>query len=213
MFGLSSYAQATGGLFDPPALALNEVFQHASCFETADPRDKVYACLGLMTSTVRRALAPSYDKSTLQVYTDMAWQILAAPRERFFSFFSFARLNEDSESQKDKHDNWPSWVPDLSQSHRMAGTPRDPTVYMDLFKYSDQGPRRQPVSIHREMVEEKAVNKRRFFGGGGGNPVVSSRLICSVSGFVFDTVYAAVQSRFPQTASLLLFNARPTWYS
>ncbi|KAL1890330.1 hypothetical protein Sste5346_008332 [Sporothrix stenoceras] len=186
---------APGGLVgrddNPHALDLTHVLQNSVYFETTDPRDRIYACLGLMASSVRRALAPDYNKSVLQVYTDMSQQILATPKERFFSFFSFAQLAGDSGGQKSKDDNWPSWVPDWSQSHMTSGTPRDPIVYMDIYWYCDLGPRRRPVTIREEAVEE-AIDKRNRLGGIDRSET-SSRLVCSVAGFVFDTVDSAVQ--------------------
>lgn len=160
---------------EPYTLTLTEVILHLLDFRAANPRDKIYACLGLLNPIVRQALAPDYNKSVLQVYTDMAQQILAMPEQPFFSSFSFEREDDD------EHKGWPSWVPDVS---RMAiWTPRNPHCFLDAYGWCQLGPRQQLVVICEEVVER----------GEPSNPMPSPRLICSVAGFVFDTIDAVVQ--------------------
>ena len=75
--------------------------------ETTDPRDKVYAMLGLVSqSGAGTSVRPDYDKSMAQLYLEVSWDIIR--HEDSLDILLAARASYSG------CDNWlmPSWVPD-----------------------------------------------------------------------------------------------------
>ncbi|RDW78221.1 hypothetical protein BP5796_06073 [Coleophoma crateriformis] len=88
-------------------LELIYLFRHTDCF---DPRDKVYAPLGLATDVVRKAIIPDYaSKTTLQVYLEVPQFYLAQPTPTL-DFLGHTIYIEQPTSDNP----FPSWLPNWS---------------------------------------------------------------------------------------------------
>lgn len=88
-----------------PQSLLNLLVRHRSS-RASDPRDKVFALAGLATENENGTLVDiNYNKSTQQVYTDIAYQILLKTRNLDILSSVTHLPNEDDETL-------PSWVPD-----------------------------------------------------------------------------------------------------
>ncbi|KAH7417000.1 hypothetical protein BKA64DRAFT_285072 [Cadophora sp. MPI-SDFR-AT-0126] len=105
--------------------------------EASDPRDKIYALLGLYSMWARTKgfwmapVVPNYKKTVPEVYGDLVRCFLAVERHVFYEEGSLRIMlkNEISINTKVKHDedecHFPSWVPRLDRwSVRMAGFSR-----------------------------------------------------------------------------------------
>ncbi|KAH7086339.1 heterokaryon incompatibility protein-domain-containing protein [Paraphoma chrysanthemicola] len=94
----------------PPLRMLLDKHRFAS---SSDPRDKVYAFLGLADRTMSpfrthpAALTPDYNLSVQEVYTETARVLLA-------SYKNLSLLSHVEDPSLRRIDNLPSWVPDLS---------------------------------------------------------------------------------------------------
>ncbi len=102
---LQAYEQ--GGNKGAPSLRLlvdTHRYTHAT-----DPRDKVYAFLGLAsrTSSSINQIEPNYETSTRQVYTDAACSLLRTYRNLYL-------LSHVQDRSLTKTKGLPSWVPDYS---------------------------------------------------------------------------------------------------
>ncbi|CAA9967087.1 HET domain containing protein [Pyrenophora teres f. maculata] len=90
----------------------NLLSKHRST-ESTDPRDKVYAFLGLANRTMApfrmlpKALVPNYNLSVQEVFTEAATVLM-------FSYKNLSWLSHVEDSSQRKIRGLPSWVPDLS---------------------------------------------------------------------------------------------------
>lgn len=98
-FGHQSY-------IDPSLLI--EMISLASLCQCQDPRDKVFALLGLLPYTVGQVMVPDYSRSVVEVYADLARYIA--------SQFSWARVLRMATLRNRWATDWPSWVPDWRNS-------------------------------------------------------------------------------------------------
>ncbi|CAK7228146.1 hypothetical protein SEUCBS140593_006817 [Sporothrix eucalyptigena] len=166
-------------------LPITEIILQMMDFQAVNPRDKIYACLGLLPPDQRKALAPDYNKSVQQVYTDTARQILATPDLAFFSAFSFFAAQKGTDDNGKIDGSWPSWVPDISRM--TIWTARNPHCFMDALGWRQLGPRKQAPVIRDESVVEQPSILLSV-----SPPVPQTRLVVGLPGFVFDTVDAVV---------------------
>ncbi|KAK8112591.1 HET-domain-containing protein [Apiospora sp. TS-2023a] len=87
---------------DPSQLI--ETLNLASLCDSQDPRDKVFALLGLLPHTLGRVIVPDYSRSVEEVYADVARYIA--------SLFSWSKVFQLAVSRHRPATDWPSWVPD-----------------------------------------------------------------------------------------------------
>ncbi len=59
-----------------PSMRVGHLLQTTLAFEATDPRDKVFALLGLVHEDDRSALKPDYSKPIQQVYTELAHHLI-----------------------------------------------------------------------------------------------------------------------------------------
>jgi hypothetical protein len=87
-------------------------------FEATDPRDKIYALLGLSNDFQFQDLKPAYAESLESLFTEVATLLLASEKSKArsrFAILSFAGIGGQR-----RLCNIPSWVPDwTSSSHRL----------------------------------------------------------------------------------------------
>jgi len=87
-----------------PSMRVGHLLQTTLAFEATDPRDKVFALLGLVHEDDRSALKPDYSKPIQQVYTELAHHLIGID-------INILCFNVNSPSH-----SLPSWVPDWSRS-------------------------------------------------------------------------------------------------
>jgi len=105
-------------------LDILQMFRHTACF---DPRDKVYAPLGLAPDHVRSYIRPDYgNKTVLDVYMDVVQYYLAQP-EHNLDFLGHALYQEEArvvETPQGVKSVLPSWVPNFSASLDIVPIPK-----------------------------------------------------------------------------------------
>jgi hypothetical protein len=77
-----------------------------------DPRDKVYAALGMAMDVYGDQIVPDYTKRYVDIYIDVARSCISGPRPRL-AFLSHVIRPSSCMTSKEKLDfEVPSWVPD-----------------------------------------------------------------------------------------------------
>ena len=126
--------------------SLTALFSDTSSSSSTDPRDKIFAVLGLVANGEHlKTFKPDYNHSVLDVYEGMTKYIIKTTQT--LEVLSFADRNLDKPNDL----KLPSWTPDwrfgrnmtnITRSDRdgahTACSPHD-TVDMDLFQQSRQG--------------------------------------------------------------------------
>ncbi|KAH7074109.1 heterokaryon incompatibility protein-domain-containing protein [Paraphoma chrysanthemicola] len=92
--------------------------------QTSDPRDHVYAFLGIKQDP-RIIIRPDYNASTSEVFSDAARAIIEGTGS--LSCFRFLPLSQRPESFA-----LPSWVPDWSRNNNAGGIVQDPALESSL---------------------------------------------------------------------------------
>jgi hypothetical protein len=87
----------------PEAGDLLDVLQRSRNCSATDPRDKLYALLGLVSQEISDAIPVDYSRATYDVFTDLAVQLLRVHRR-------IDVLVHADNSRSDNH-RLPSWVP------------------------------------------------------------------------------------------------------
>lgn len=131
-------------------------------FECQDPRDKLYASLGLAADVSETDVRPDYTKPIEDVYTDIARFSLSHSRSYCLDFLSLVvRFPEELGGTLS---DLPSWVPDLRIRISMYAFER----YLDVDDFS---------------------SRRAYNAGGnlGGVPLIDGHRL-RVYGFVFDLI-------------------------
>lgn len=109
---------------------LSVLLDLCSGFRATDPRDKIFALLGLL-SAKENIIRPDYFKTTAQVYTETAQCMLSGKCTNIFSFMGigYARTITDL----------PSWVPDWSSM--IIGSPevQNFSLIQDAARYRASG--------------------------------------------------------------------------
>jgi hypothetical protein len=95
-------------LAENPRLAFGRLLDLAISVECTDPRDKVYALLGLIPDNVARLIQPDYTLSPAAVYTKAAYAFIEA----------YDSLDLLREANPWGRAGCPSWVPDWTWSGR-----------------------------------------------------------------------------------------------
>jgi hypothetical protein len=106
-------------------VSLSKILGLTSIFQATDPRDKVYALLGVTNNILTQALLPDYGKSVEQVYTDVA-QHFITNGESFFTM-KYAGVGHGRAIE-----GLPSWVPDWTLIDRC---PPFDTGFMEPWEY------------------------------------------------------------------------------
>jgi len=93
-------------------LSLQKLLYLTMDLEATDPRDKVYALLGLLEERERGCINPDYRKTALLVYTEaMAYLLRYARNVQPACFFNLTKPDSTA---------LPSWVPDFSQQRKSS---------------------------------------------------------------------------------------------
>jgi hypothetical protein len=87
----------------------NRVFIRDVRLKATDPKDKVYALLGLASDSELLDIIPNYAQSVEEIYTETATKILAKGDLFYLQLCKY-----------DAHSALPSWVPDLRQDILMS---------------------------------------------------------------------------------------------
>jgi len=79
-------------------LDLSILLDLCSCFQSTDPRDKIFALLGLLTPE-NSTFCPDYSKSTTLVYTETAQSLISQHCNEIFSFVGIGYRRDISNSR------------------------------------------------------------------------------------------------------------------
>jgi hypothetical protein len=103
-------------------LELLQMFRHTEC---TDPRDKVYAPLGLASADVCQYIRPDYTKIVSEVYIDVVRYYLAQSRQKL-DFLGYIVYDKDSQIVESPNLKFllPSWVPNFSASLDIYSIPK-----------------------------------------------------------------------------------------
>ncbi|KAF2001693.1 hypothetical protein P154DRAFT_158008 [Amniculicola lignicola CBS 123094] len=94
-------------------LRLLEVLQHIRCYDSTDPRDKVYASLGMACDISNDEIIPDYSKSVLEVFTEVVQWSLKRTNSDALDFLGYVvRPAPSSQWLRDYDPRLPSWIPD-----------------------------------------------------------------------------------------------------
>ena len=89
--------------------SFSELLESCHIHQATDPRDKVYAVLGLAKPTTRQSIKIDYLKPVWKVYLEAAHYLMK--QNEFHEVFELAGIGF---SQSKRQPSLPSWVPDLS---------------------------------------------------------------------------------------------------
>ncbi|KAF8849459.1 HET-domain-containing protein, partial [Acephala macrosclerotiorum] len=92
-------------------MRLSQLLRRFHSFRSSDPRDKIYAFLGMADDRDRLGIVPNYSRPIRDVYTEAAICIINADRT----------LDVLSSVRADKSLDLPSWVPDWSSFDSWRG--------------------------------------------------------------------------------------------
>ena len=97
-----------------PGQFLFEILSMRRACGVSDPRDMIYAHLGLAGATIVNAIAIDYDKTVCQVYEDIALLLL-----RWITVNELLNVVENVQPENRRF-SCPSWVPDWTTPHLLA---------------------------------------------------------------------------------------------
>jgi len=163
----------------PTMFQLLEMMITMAIRETSDPRDRVYALLGLAEDRKQLGIKPNYSLGCVEVYLNIAEALLLRHGLVVLSYCSARRAS------KLRLDGLPSWAPDLS------GTVPDPL----------RGS--MASSLYRASGTSRAVVNHRCFRYHG-----SLRSILEVQSIAVDTVATASVERPSPRASFDVSKAK-----
>ena len=95
-------------------LDLLQIFRVTDC---RDPRDKVYAAIGLSPADVKEKIVVDYERTVADVYLDVVYYTFAQAR-RELDFLGYTILSEVQSFQL------PSWVPNWNNSAAISSLPK-----------------------------------------------------------------------------------------
>jgi hypothetical protein len=113
-------------------------------FEATDPRDKVFALLGLVRNTVHSSLlSPDYKKPVTKLYEDVVhYHIKCCGNLDILSAAGWNKLSVNE---------LPSWVPDW-RSHRFAGADLGYLEYTDSTGNLHSNKAQHPLALYRPLL-------------------------------------------------------------
>jgi hypothetical protein len=94
-------------------VGLLELLERSRGYKTTDPRDKIYAVLGLASDSQALGVRPDYSKSKVEVFAGVAAAIIA--HSRSLHVLSYAHKTPSQISDTKYNQFLPSWVPDWTQ--------------------------------------------------------------------------------------------------
>lgn len=86
----------------------------AGRFDSTDPRDQLYALLGLGTIHEGQVVKPNYRLDRLQVSKDFVISVLTVYKR--LDVLPYAAYRTRSCLDADSHPDWPSWAPDWNRT-------------------------------------------------------------------------------------------------
>lgn len=102
------------GWQDGKRQALRDLILECRYRQSSDPRDKIYAVLGLMGDRMNDLLQPDYSKSISEVYTNVTRHFITQHES----------LDPICDQQlRGRQQGLPSWVPDFSLDQNQAASP------------------------------------------------------------------------------------------
>ena len=104
-------------------LELLQVFRRTEC---KDPRDKVYAPLGLAAESATSFINPDYKRHIQEVYSDVVQYQLTQKRKEF-DFLAYATTPSQPNILPPpslEFSDWPSWMPNWSEATTVAPLPK-----------------------------------------------------------------------------------------
>ncbi|XXG95492.1 hypothetical protein Hte_001756 [Hypoxylon texense] len=182
------YGQEGTALLARPKELLH-LLNAASACATSDPRDHIYAILGLLRGGIFEGLVPDYTLSTEQLYTGIASyllvrhgcnQILAYPKRR---------------------SNYRTWVPDWSV-YRVSEIPgeedNDSTLVSDMYRVSTGVASEElPISLYYDLsyAEKDSYLKPRYSYNVSSKKVKESSILWLTSAQTTWTLFTMEQGR------------------
>lgn len=97
-------------------MGLLRVLQHVRAYTCHDPRDKVFASLGMAADVGDADLLPNYGKHVSEVYDDVTRFVFSSTTRSSLDFLGYVlRHAEGSQIVQHQTQKLPSWVPDWEQ--------------------------------------------------------------------------------------------------
>ncbi|KAL5624372.1 hypothetical protein BROUX41_004432 [Berkeleyomyces rouxiae] len=147
-YGISSFVYGIKDMVDQQRMSdvylpqLLDVLMSCRHFEATDPRDKVYAALGMVQPSCAKGLFPDYSKSLLEVYTDVVKaHVRSSDYSTKLDFLGADGLPEGGTT------GLPSWLPDWR--HKLQYQVSFRKYFDDMATDSHQ---RQPRSRNKGAV-------------------------------------------------------------
>ncbi|KAI1387558.1 HET-domain-containing protein [Hypoxylon trugodes] len=157
---LSRYGRGTASAMTQPEELLQLLNATSSC-SASDPRDNVFAVLGLLRDGLFDGLVPDYLLSTKQVYTGVASYLIT--RHKKTEILSYP---------KGRHGSLPTWVPDWSvyrapkilpseDESTFQNTPHTDTIFRRKRYYKTEGHGYQEYDDHFKLrlPEDSSIGK------------------------------------------------------
>ena len=112
-------------------LELLQVFRRTEC---KDPRDKLYAPLGLALESATNSIKPDYKKHIQEVYSDVV-QYQLTQKGKEFDFLAYVTTLGQTITVppiNSEFSDWPSWIPNWSEAITIAPLPKVLYTYKNL---------------------------------------------------------------------------------
>lgn len=178
----------------PHTLATLSNFRLASC---KDPRDKVYATLGISSDSDQ--INPDYDISVIELYTDLAKRWLESNRALDFLGHAFD-VGDPNRIAKRKGIDWgrlPSWVPNWDVKVDIKALPKA-LLYLSEYGPDSQRPMDRyygsSLMIRRDENSGKPVRTYNACGTFLRHDGIVHGSCLTISGVRVDKIRALVQN-------------------
>jgi hypothetical protein len=122
-------------------ILLEDVITACSRYQATDPRDKVFALVGMASDALDESIQPDYHKSVSEVYISMAKYLLTRN-------YLVRTLPEAGIGHVRKITDIPSWIPDWSSPpkvYRLSNIPNSKQA-----DYSSSGQTQAHIQLHEE---------------------------------------------------------------
>lgn len=177
---------------DPnPFLELRVLLNFADHTHSSDPRDKVYALIGLLNTTVLHDIVPDYNKSVVEVNVDLVHSFVRLYNNLNILLFSVKKHKpivtdgflflvkceliitdggdnpKDMMTVRDPEQSLPTWVPDLRYSETSSSRrtiPHNRTNRYDSFEGTVARPCTSEYHSHRGPALEVSLLRYIYVG-------------------------------------------------
>lgn len=160
-------------------------FRQAAC---QDPRDKVFAALGLVAPAFRTTLQPDYKSSTADVYTELVKYFLNTKHDAY-EFLGYACEADDAAeflSDNDSLRSLPSWVPNWRVPLTITPLPKQIHIQASDSSYGRlKSLFRDPEEIKQRTSERSAHTTH--VGATLPQGYLSTGTHCAVMGFMLNS--------------------------